>query len=536
MTSSKCCCLLVVLITVACHVLPSPSQGAARGFSRKNSWSGDKRSESIVTPVMRRAESVPTLHEYISEDAGKTSPTESFDSIMKPRPAEWCYNARNAETPWSRLMHDFAAPVTAAALASPYPHTFRFDHVVSQTRITAGEFNHFEPETFTCRSSLLDARAAGANNGGVYVVEHNGDVLLMKTMENAPFGMQDNAKSTTREAYVQAVAAQANLIRHHGHDPSAGVVPRIRFAGLEDVWNPTSFLVMDYIDPLTQLHASHDTGKYTMDDHQFLSVAHSLMDVVSRMLDAGVSHNDIAMRNIIILVDERKNYRVALIDFGESCLLFFGRDDRVADDFRERFSCHLFKQETHAPKCWVKQDLHSAGYRDVHATFRVLGELLSETDGGVSHAPQFAEILRTAVSEIDHRDVSIYSGLPIAQSGGGTCIYLMTPVARVLGRVHAHAREETGSARLLLEVVKRKMSSILEGSSPSDAIASSSAPRSQGEATTTSITSTLRSQGEATHTGTRTLMIRSQDEASAFRSPSSLGATSRPTRQSAASV
>ncbi len=319
--------------------------------------------------------------------------------------------------------------------------------MVAQPQIIAGVFDHGTSKTFTLRDTLVGV--GGHNNAGMYVVNHEGRTLLMKTTENFPNRDQDSAKSTTREAYMHAMAAESL------HDSSAGVVPRVHFAGLEDAWNPTSFLVMDWIDPPRQLPKNQNpiSKNYTMTDHEFLKVADSTKEVVSHMLGAGISHNDIGSHNVILLRD----HHVALIDFGESCLLYFGGTDGpvVPDDFRTRFSCHLFGGRTEAAKHWVGHSLGSAGYSDVRATFGFLYDLLLNTDG-VAHAKQFSDILLGNRYRPD--DPDIYSHIPTALAeGGGWCPQLVTPNPDELHRLHVQARDVTDAAISLLERVVRML-------------------------------------------------------------------------------
>ncbi len=422
----------------------------------------------------------PRDRDHDQPTAGRSAPLDEnfrrvgrmipFSSTMNEhRPREWCYNEDMPKTPVIAAN----AVILRRFAASTFPQIFDLDSVVTPTEIMHGAFDRRTRETITRRYTLHGV-TGGANNVGVYVVEHRGERRLMKTMRNYPSSIQDSAKSATREAFVQAVAAEAV---GYDHALSVGIVPVIRVAGLEDVWEPNSFLVMDFIDPFDQLAKNNDKiARYTMTDLEFLKVALSLMGVISRTLQAGVSHNDIKERNVIIL----KDHRVALIDFGESCLLYFDR----AEPFRERFSCHLFNvsPERRSVKYWVDHALHSAGFSDVRAALTVLDEVLSHTVG-VRTAEELSGILLRA-SHTENPE-SIYSDIPARKAeGGGACIDLRTPIPSFLVKVHVRERESTKQALLLLERVERDMRGVIEGAGllPSGSLSLSPSSLSAGGA------------------------------------------------------
>ncbi len=429
-------------MTVVCHVLPSPSQGAA---TMKVGGSGRPPLHPDIPVGMRPKRMLIR---------GRLRRIQSaFDSMMNIWPPEWCYDDENPEKPTEEQMRRLAS--------STSPQTFVFENVVTPPQIIQGVFAGRTSVTLMQLKNL--GRDTGGNNAGLHVVEQTDGVrLLLKTIRNAPGPRQDLAKSTTREAYMQIVAAHAIANRVEAHGPPPGIVPAVHFAGLENDWNPTSFLVMDYIDPeIEQLHKNTE-GMYTMNDREFFTVAQSLMRVVSSMLRAGVSHNDIDPRNIIIL----KNHQVAVVDFGESCLLFFDRTQER--DFRERFSCHPFFRETRTPKYWVGFALHHAGYRDVRETFFALYKLLTRFTEGISdtYMEQTAHILETEITTEDSG--SIYSGISGERGrAGGYCSGLAIPNPGHLDKLHKLARAKTEEARFLLTRVEERMRSVLEGAGSS---------------------------------------------------------------------
>ena len=455
-------------MTVACAVLPSPSQGTTTPPGAL---------ASAKKPSVRKKYSESKLSSSI--DQYETDPNQAlFLSKTKEWPTAWCYT--EAPSTSTRPVEPDAPDTMHMAAFGASTDAVQFPHVVTAAQIQSGTFIATRGARVALRRipppREQEQVQQGSNNEATYIVERRTGLFwrkrhtfLMKTMSNRPSTHQDPAKSTTREAYMQVMAQRASL-------GSAGVVPALHYAGLEDAWNPTSFLVMDYIDPARQQLHKNGVGKYPMNDHQFLSVAHSLMDVVSHMLDAGVSHNDIALRNIIILSD----YRVALIDFGESCLLFF---DRVAGDvdFRERFTCHIFTYRLNPPsavcKSWAKHTLHFAGYSDVRTTFFVLAELLSSTEGVSSEAREhFKRVLNTHLIESNGDSNSIYSGVSLFNvgEGGRSCADFRSPLPDDLNRVHEKARALTRDARLLLRDVYEELNGSRTDSSASTTAVSTS--------------------------------------------------------------
>ncbi len=449
--TSKCCCLLVVLMTVACHVLPSPSQGAAI-------------SEAEGVPV----EHLQLIHARVSElkaarrrDGAVSELTqEQFMRLMNKWPSEWCYRDENVQ-------NEATEEQMLRLARTNSPQMFEFQNVVTPSQIIEGVLDRGTTET-VLRLYRLGGAAIGKKNAGMYVVKHvagSGEAgvrLLLKAMYNEPRDGQDSAKSITREAYMQAVAAHATRVEDPGSPgPPPGVVPAVHFAGLENVWNPRSFLVMDYIDPLEQLHKQPD-GKYRMKDLEFLTVAQSLTGVVSRMLRAGVSHNHIELSNVIIL----KNHQVAVIDFGESCLLSFAITQER--DYRERvrFSCHPFSLGTRSPKRWVNDAVHQAGHRDVRSAFSVLRELLTEFTEGISDAykAHVAGILTKALEEEDSPWRSIYDHLMGKRlDEHQECTGLVIPKPEHLDPLHGMAHAKTEQALVMLTRVAERMRISLAG-------------------------------------------------------------------------